>query len=153
MPPGRPPHQPTEEQRAQVEALAGFGVTEKEIGTYIGIDVKTLRKHYRRELDTGHIRTNVEVATNLYNQTKDNPTAAIFWLKIRAQWTHKTPHEQEIARLQIAKLKAEIKSLEKGVNVNVFQTMTDAELEIRLKQLQKQLADGDGSAAAPDDKP
>lgn len=42
-----PRHKPTESSRAQVEALAGYGVRHDEIALYIGIDPKTLRKHYR----------------------------------------------------------------------------------------------------------
>ncbi len=51
-------HEPTEKTRNEVQALAGFGVREDEIALYIGIDPKTLRKYYRPELDTGHIKAN-----------------------------------------------------------------------------------------------
>ena len=34
-----------------VEALAGYGVLEAEIAGVVGIDAKTLRKHYRQGLD------------------------------------------------------------------------------------------------------
>ena len=40
----------------------------------IGIDPKTLRKHYRQELDHGHIKANAKVAENLYRKaTGDGP--------------------------------------------------------------------------------
>ena len=88
--PGKPQHYPTDEQRAQVNALAGFGVQEAEIARYIGIDPKTLRRWYRDELDTGHIRANAAVAKSLYRQaTEGNVAAAIFWLKARAGWREK----------------------------------------------------------------
>ena len=48
---GRPAHQPDPAQRRQVEALAAYGIPEDDISRVIGIDSKTLRKHYRDELD------------------------------------------------------------------------------------------------------
>lgn len=87
---GRPAHFPDTQSRRQVEALAGYGVPEKEIGGVIGIDAKTLRKHYRDELDHGHTKANAKVAENLYRKAtgegREAVIAAIFWLKTRAGW-------------------------------------------------------------------
>jgi hypothetical protein len=73
-----------------VEALAGYGVREDEIGEFIGVDPKTLRKHYRQELRQGHTKANAKVAENLYRRAtgegREAVTAAIFWLKTRAGW-------------------------------------------------------------------
>jgi hypothetical protein len=56
----------------------------------IGIAPKTLRKHFRDELDTGHIQATARVAGNLYRFATSSGgevvTAAIFWLKVRAGW-------------------------------------------------------------------
>ncbi len=93
----RPSHQPDPVQRRQVEAMAGYGVPEADIAGIIGIDPKTLRKHYRRELDHGHVKANVKVAENLYRKAtgegREAVTAAIFWLKTRAGWKETTTHE------------------------------------------------------------
>lgn len=87
---GRPAHKPDEAQRRQVEALAGYGVPEAEIGGMIGIDAKTLRKYYRQELSHGHTKANAKVAENLYRKAtgegREAVVAAIFWLKTRARW-------------------------------------------------------------------
>lgn len=87
---GRPAHCPTLAERRQVEMLAGYGVPEAQIAALIGIDPKTLRKHYRSELDHGHTRANAKIAENLFRiATGDGyeaVTAAIFWLKTRAGW-------------------------------------------------------------------
>ena len=48
--------------------MAAYGIPEADIATVIGIDPKTLRKHYRKELDTGHIKANTKVAENLYRK-------------------------------------------------------------------------------------
>jgi hypothetical protein len=62
---GRPAHRPDPVTQRQVEAMAGYGVPEADIAGVIGIDAKTLRKHYRNELDHGHVKANVRVAENL----------------------------------------------------------------------------------------
>ena len=70
--------------------MAGFGVPETDIAGVIGIDPKTLRRHYRDELKHGHVKANARVAESLYRKaTSDGAqsvTAAIFWLKTRAGW-------------------------------------------------------------------
>ncbi len=92
--PGRPAHAPTDEQRAAVAALCSFGVTHKEIAKYIGIDDKTLQKHYRPELDTAHLARNKKVGEFLYRAASgealedgakfsDCVRAAMFWGKTR----------------------------------------------------------------------
>ena len=75
-------HKPTTETRSNVKALASVGTTQEHIAIYLDIDVKTLRKHYRRELDTALILANSNVAKSLYKNANDgNVTAQIFWLK------------------------------------------------------------------------
>jgi len=83
-------HQPTPEQRAQVEALAGYGIREDEIARYIGVAPKTLRRHYDNELKLGTTKANVQVARQLHQKAMEgNVSASIFWLKARAGWREK----------------------------------------------------------------
>ena len=97
---GRRAHQPDPLQRRQVEAMAAYGVPETDIARVIGIDPKTLRRHYRDELDTGHIKANSKVAEALFRKaTTDGAqsvTAAIFWLKARAGWKETSIHAVDI---------------------------------------------------------
>jgi hypothetical protein len=71
-----------------VQTLAGLGVQQTEIASLLRCDAKTLRKYYRRELDTGATRANVAVARSLYtNAVKHNNTAAqIWWTRARMGW-------------------------------------------------------------------
>src|SRR3954469_16026997 len=86
-------HRPDPAQRRQVEALAAYGIPEADISGVVGIDPKTLRKHYRDELDLGETKANAQVAGFLFNAAKNgNVTAQIFWLKTRAKW-RETPVE------------------------------------------------------------
>src|SRR5688572_31405476 len=86
-------HTPDPGLRRQVEAMAAYGIPETDIARVIGIDPKTLRKHYRDELDMGATKANAQVAGYLFNAAKNgHVTAQIFWLKTRARWKE-TPHE------------------------------------------------------------
>lgn len=88
------PHQPDDVQRELVKALAGFGVVEDDIAKYIQVCAKTLRKYYRHELDTGMVAANYKVAKRLFEHaTGDSVPAAIFWMKVRGDWSEKTKLE------------------------------------------------------------
>jgi hypothetical protein len=90
---GRRAHQPDPAQRKQVETLAAYGIPETDISRVVGIDPKTLRKHYRDELDLGETKANAQVAGFLFTAARNgNVTAQIFWLKTRARW-RETPTE------------------------------------------------------------
>lgn len=95
----RPAHKPDASVRRQVEAMAGYGVPEAEIAGVVGVSPKTLRKHYRGELDHGHVKANAKVAENLYRKAtgdgRESVIAAIFWLKTRAGW--KETNVQELS--------------------------------------------------------
>jgi hypothetical protein len=84
----RPEFQPTEEQRRTVEKLASYGVPQAEIARVVRIDPKTLRKHFREQLDTAAIRANGAVAETAYKMavSGERPTMTMFWLKCRAGW-------------------------------------------------------------------
>lgn len=94
---GRRAHKPDAFSRRQVEAMAAFGVPEQNIARVVGIDAKTLRKHYRDELDTGQTKASAKVAENLYRKAtgdgREAVIAAIFWLKTRAGWKETSVQE------------------------------------------------------------
>ena len=79
---GKPPHQPTEAQRALVTLGAAGGMPQEDIAKVIGIAPKTLREHYRDELDHGKAKANMMVLGELYKLCKaGNVAAIIFWCK------------------------------------------------------------------------
>jgi predicted transcriptional regulator len=49
-------YNPTTSDRALVENASAFGIEQREIATQLGIDEKTLRKHFREELDGGKFK-------------------------------------------------------------------------------------------------
>ncbi len=80
-------HKPDEKTRAEVLALTGFGTSQADISTYLGIKEKTLRKYYKEELETGTLRANSTIARALYKKAVGGDTTSmIFWLKTRAKW-------------------------------------------------------------------
>jgi len=105
---GRRAHRPDPSQRRQVEAMAAYGIPEDNISRVIGVDPKTLRKHYRDELDLGETKANAQVAGFLFNAAKNgNVTAQIFWLKTRAKWREspvELKHSGSIAKNDLSEL-------------------------------------------------
>lgn len=96
---GQPPHKPTDVTRKQVEALVACGIRQESICLIIGISEKTLRLHYRKELDTGIDLALAKVAGSLFKKatsqelTSASVSAAIFWLKTRGGWKEKSEVE------------------------------------------------------------
>lgn len=86
-----PPFDPSDDHCRTVRALSAVGVPQEAIANHLDIDAKTLRKHFRRELDSGMLEANVKVAQTLFSMaTVDrNVAAAIFWMKARGGWREK----------------------------------------------------------------
>jgi len=89
---GRPPKTLTDEQRAQVEALAAY-LTQEQIADYFGIGKTTwfamldrepeISERYKR----GKARAIGAVAQSLIQQARDgDKVAAMFYLKTQAGW-------------------------------------------------------------------
>lgn len=89
-------YEPTPQQRRQVMTMTGFGIRQREVASVLGIDEKTLRLHFRRELDIGATEANLHVASSLFTMaTKEhNVAAAIWWTKARMGWKETTVSEQ-----------------------------------------------------------
>jgi hypothetical protein len=84
--------EPTPQQRRQVLTMTGFGIRQSEVAAVLGIDEKTLRLHFRHELDTGATKANMRVVQSLYDMAvRDKiPAAAIWWTKARMGWKSET---------------------------------------------------------------
>lgn len=88
-------HEPTAETRQTVQIHATVGTQQTVIAAILDIDVKTLTKYYRPELETSRAKANAVVGGHLFNKAKGGDTAAqIFWMKTRAGW--KEQHGVEI---------------------------------------------------------
>lgn len=83
----KPPHEPTDRTRELVQLHTMVGTRQEAIASIIGIDPKTLRKHYRDELDQSKAKANATIGGALFNKAKSGDTTAmIFWMKTQAGW-------------------------------------------------------------------
>lgn len=73
------PHKPTVKNKNFVKKQALVGTPQETIADILGIDSKTLRKHYREQLDHSLAQANGEVGGKLYNKAMKGDTAAIIW--------------------------------------------------------------------------
>jgi transposase-like protein len=94
----RPKLNPTEEQRRMVKTMVAMGAKQEDVAARIGVrSPKTLRKHFRKELDQGGSEANMTVAQALYVKAKAGDVkAATFWLKCRAGWRDNPNFERAV---------------------------------------------------------
>ena len=91
-------HKPTKILQDTVTMHAMIGTPQEDIARVIGIDPKTLRLHYRDELDLAALKANATIGGALFNKAKGGDTSAmIFWMKTRAGWREKS---EEISQSQ-----------------------------------------------------
>jgi hypothetical protein len=89
----RKQHEPTDLTRQTVQLHATVGTSQELIAQIIGIDPKTLRRHYREELDLSKAKANATIGGQLFSKAKGGDTAAmIFWMKTQAGWKETTVH-------------------------------------------------------------
>ena len=82
----RPKFVPTPEQRHYVQSMAAFGISHERIALCIGLrSPKTLRRHFREELDLGATKADARVGQTMFQMATSgkNPAATMFWLRCR----------------------------------------------------------------------
>ena len=82
-------HAPTPATRELVARCSGLGLPHESIAHLVdGIDDKTLRKHYRAELDVGRAKAHLAVAATLYDKACSGDTGAMVWYtKCQMRWS------------------------------------------------------------------
>ena len=87
--------------------MASVGMTHDQIALCLGdkgIAAKTLRKHFKRELETSVIRTNALCGVNIVKAMKEGQAWALcFWAKTRMGWKERSPLE-DISQLTIKRV-------------------------------------------------
>ena len=102
----RPAHEPSDRDRAIVRLMVAGGIRQADIAAVLGVSEKTLRTHYRQELDLAATLANALVVQSLHRAATSwlhegpdaKPTsaavaAAIFWSKAGMGWRERNPAE------------------------------------------------------------
>lgn len=87
---------PTDEERAMVEKLSGFGLQQESIAAMVrdGIHIDTLRNHFKRELELGKAKANGKIGKTLFDKAINGDTASlIWWTKTQMRWAETQKHE------------------------------------------------------------
>lgn len=98
---GRPPYAPTERERGQVEALKAIGYPDKLIAKKLGINPRTLTKHFADVLEGAEEQATLNVIQSLYQKAVGNAKLGIkpelgaicYWLRNKAGWIDIQRHE------------------------------------------------------------
>jgi hypothetical protein len=95
----RPKFVAAEEQRRTVKSLSAYGLSHEGIAQMVSLrSPKTLRKHFRKELDLGAIEGTAQVAQTRFQMAKSGkyPAATIHYLEKRQRWLDvETPEIQQ----------------------------------------------------------
>lgn len=91
-------YEPTDQDRRTVQTMIASGAKQTDVATVLGICDRTLREHYREQIDLASVKANALVgqgllrtATDWMKQpdgkpTKESTQAAIWWSKVRMGW-------------------------------------------------------------------
>jgi len=95
--PGRHPFEPTKEQRDMVKIMAGHGIPQDTIVLALSVDLKTLRKHFRKELNQSAAMVEATLASSQFARAKGSDSVAQrateFILNTRFGWKKQETHE------------------------------------------------------------
>ena len=73
-----------------MQSYTAVGIPQEDIARVLKIDSKTLRLHYRDELDTAATMANAVIGGKLFRKAKEGDTAClIWWTKSRMGWSEK----------------------------------------------------------------
>ena len=97
---GRPEHVPVEGNRAMVRILVAAGLSQEEIAKHLGINRKTLSKHYADDIETGWVGKMYDAAQTVFDEMTSKTSdkrldAAKFFLSRRGRglWSETKQHE------------------------------------------------------------
>ncbi|GGJ40479.1 hypothetical protein [Neoroseomonas lacus] len=81
----------SEEQQRTARAMAGLGVSRRQIAVYLRTDETTLKASLGDDLDQAEVEAISKVARALFTMAtkQNNVAAAIFWMKARGGWQEK----------------------------------------------------------------
>lgn len=92
--PGDNSYKPTDSQRNAVKLLVAAGISEGVICQAIGINWRTLSKHFKQEIETGRAFVYAQIAGRVVQKAMQGDNACMFFvLKTRFGWREVNRHE------------------------------------------------------------
>lgn len=89
----RAQHVPSQEDRLNVLAWVAGGITQSAMASLLEIDERTLRNHYRTELNSGVMMANGKIVGSLFGKAlAGDTTSMIWWTKTRMGWHEKAAY-------------------------------------------------------------
>jgi hypothetical protein len=91
---------PTEQERRQVEALSGYGLSQDHICALIrdGISLDTLREHFRDELVRGKAKANAQVTKSIFQKVLAGDSGMMrYWGATQLGW-RETQHVEHTGK-------------------------------------------------------
>jgi hypothetical protein len=97
----RPPYEPTDKDRLTVKVMVAGGIEQTAIAGVLGISHVTLRKYFRREIDTGAAEIGAQIVASLItmavgqkpapgrNAVTPNVNAAKWYTQARMGWSER----------------------------------------------------------------
>lgn len=83
-------HQYNEVDAAKVEALASYGITQKDIANTLGMDIERMCRLYQRHWELGRSKANAQIGKKLFEKAINGDTACLmFWAKCQMRWREK----------------------------------------------------------------
>src|SRR5206468_6669162 len=80
----RPSFKPTAEQREMVKSMAAIGLTHEQMAVAIGIrSPKTVRKHFRKQLNAGNAEAIARVTSVAYEMAQSGKYPSMTWSWLR----------------------------------------------------------------------
>lgn len=108
-------HKPTAKSRERVDLLAMVGASARCIAREMGLDERTLKKHYATELEDARERAVTNVAGALYRKAMSgDPACMMFFLKTQGRqhgWIEKEKDDQPSATSQLDVVKSVIATI------------------------------------------
>jgi hypothetical protein len=93
---GRPPYQPTDENRTTVCDMVACGLSHDVIAKCLKISDETLRKYYQEELDTAKGLAIKAIGKCLMQKALDGDgPSQMFYLKTQGRWREKDPEDDK----------------------------------------------------------
>ena len=94
---GRPTFEPKDEHRRIVTLATAFNIPQEKIALALGISDRTLRKHFKKEISTGHAQMEIQLASNLMKMSNKKEMdgvalkATLSLLQMRFGWSQYAP--------------------------------------------------------------